>query len=88
MDYFIPQEDTTTFSTDIPKVFKLMLAIEAYKKFVSEPAITSSLELDEEFIDREHMEIITKAREEYKKGKVISEEELFKRLEKSARRNE
>jgi len=86
---FIINQDNKTISVDTPQIVRLTIA---KKKLVFNVSVTSGLteqELnDEEFFDEKYMEVIAKARQEYKNGEAISERELFKRLEKDANRDE
>ncbi|MBL7159617.1 hypothetical protein ISS85_04015 [Candidatus Microgenomates bacterium] len=85
---FITNQNNKTISTDMPQVVRLTIA---QKKLVFNVPVTSGLtesELNnEEVFDEKHIKMITKARQEYKNGEVISEKELFKRLEKDANRD-
>jgi len=79
-----------TCSSDMQNFVSYMLG---YKKnFV--PPITSSLWIaksttsDSEFFDKKHIRKIAKARQEYKNGKVISEKELFKKIDRFIKENE
>ena len=88
MNYLTIDESNKTISIDAPEVIKLMIV---RKELVSDLSITLGSiepEIDTESIDKKDMEMIARARQEYRKGEVISEKELFKRLEKDANRDE